>query len=263
MEHSIRKPQALFVSHLGMGDMIVMCGAVRYLRTLYREVVVVCKDRYFHNVKMMYQDDHGIRLLQIDSSLPEEPIIRHIVSEHSNCGVYDIYLCGLHKTLIYGTPYNDNCNIHRMFYNDMNLDISLMKTHFCVSSTDESLTLLRIVPPSINIIFVHNCASNQEVNIPIDQYKNDNTIIINPNKNMYKSDDSYYELANQFLDKPLLAYVDIMKNANEIHVTDSSFSCLAGCLLQNNVNENQKKYLYTRGGGNYPDLFDSSWMYVA
>ena len=156
MDNSTRKPQALFISHLGMGDMIVMCGAVRYLRTLYREIVVVCKDRYFQNVRMMYQDDHGIRLIQIDSSLPEEPIIKHIVQEHRDCGAYDLYLCGLHKALIYGSPYNDNCNIHRMFYNDMNLDISLMKSHFYVSSTDESLTLLREVPPSMKIIFVIN-----------------------------------------------------------------------------------------------------------
>ena len=61
-----QKPQALFVSHLGMGDMLVMCGAVRYLRKLYREVVLVCKDRYYNNVEMMYKDDTGIRLLKID-----------------------------------------------------------------------------------------------------------------------------------------------------------------------------------------------------
>jgi hypothetical protein len=262
MDNQIRKPQALFLSHLGMGDMIVMCGAVRYLRTVYREVVVVCKDRYFHNVKMMYQDDHDIRLLQIDSSLPEEPIIKHIVQEHSDCGTYDLYLCGLHKSLIYGTPYSDNCNIHRMFYNDMNLDISLMKSHFLISSTDESSKLLQIIPSSMKIIFVHNCASNQEVYIPIERYKNENTIIINPNKNMYHHDDLHYNLANQFLDMPLLAYTDIMKQADEIHVTDSSFSCLAGCLLQNNTKENQKRFLYTRTGHNYPDLFDSSWTYL-
>ena len=257
-----QKPQALFVSHLGMGDMLVMCGAVRYLRKLYREVVLVCKDRYYNNVEMMYKDDTGIRLLKIDSSVPEEPIIKHICTEHSNSGQYDLYLCGLHKSLIYGTPYNDNCNIHRMFYNDMNLDISILKDHFKVSNTEEATTLFNKIPTSIKIIFVHNCASNQEVNIDISQFKDENIFIVNPNKNMYSPDDIHYNLANDFLDKPLLAYVDIMKNADEVHLTDSSFSCLAGCLLNNNIKP-QKRLLYTRSGNNYPDLFDSSWNYLA
>lgn len=256
-----RKPQALFISHLGMGDMFVMCGAVRYLRTLYREVVVVCKDRYYNNVEMMYKDDVGIRLIKIDSSVPEEPIIINICNEHRSCGQYDIYLCGLHKSLIHGTPYNDNCNIQRMFYNDINLDISIMKGYFKVSNTEESTSLLTKIPELMNIIFVHNCASNQEVSIDIDIFKNDSTLIINPNKNMYNPEDKYYTLANEFLDSPLLAYVDIMKNANEIHLTDSSFSCLAGCLLKDET-KSQKRFLYTRGGGYYPDLFDNSWNYI-
>lgn len=258
---SDRKPQILFISHLGLGDMFVMCGAVRYLRTLYREIVIVCKDRYYSNVEMMYKDDNCIRLLKIDSSVPEEPIIQHIVAQHLECGQYDLALCGLHKRLIYGTPYNDNCNIHRMFYNDINIDISIMKDYFKVSNTDESQSLFTKVPENMRIVFVHNCASNQEVNINIDHLKNNNTLIINPNKNMYDSTEIHYELANEFLDKPILAYVDIMKNADEVHLTDSSFSCLAGLLL-NNIVKPQIRSLYTRGGGRYPDLFDSSWNYI-
>ncbi len=238
-----------------------MCGAVRYLRTLYSEVVVVCKDIYYNNVKMMYKDDAGIRLVEIDSSVPEKQIIKHICREHINSDQYDLYLCGLHKSLIYGTPYNENCNIHRMFYNDMNLDISILKDHFKVSNTEEATILFNKIPTSMKIIFVHNCASNQEVNIDISRFKYENILIVNPNKNMYNINDVQYNLANEFLDKPLLAYVVIMKNADEVHLTDSSFSCLAGSLLNDKIKP-QQKYLYTRSGNKYPDLFDSTWNYI-
>ena len=257
-----RKKNALYISHLGLGDMLVMCGGVRYLRTLYDEVAVVCKDTYFPNVEMMYKDDSNIKLIQINASINEESQIREIFQDYNYKGTYDMYLCGLHKTLIYGAPYNDRCNIQRMFYDGMGLDISIMKSHFKVASTEESIDLFNKIPKNLQIIFVHNCASNQEVAIDVTRFKNDDTIIINPNKNMYSPDEKHYSFANEFINKRLLAYIDIMKNADELHMTDSSFSCLAGLLL-NGEGKSQKRFLYTRGGSTYPDLFDSSWQYSA
>lgn len=262
MQTTNRKPNALFISHLGMGDMIVMCGAVRYLRTLYDEIVVVCKDRNYDNVAQMYEDDGKIHLLSIDSSQQEEPIIQRIANEYAQQGTYDFYLCGLHKSLIYGTPYHQASNIHLMFYHDMNIDISVMSDYFKVSEIKESMQLFQKIPSSYKIIFVHNCASNQEVFIPVDHLKNEHTLLINPNKNMYSPGDTLYDIAGQFIDKSLFAYNDIMKHASEIHMTDSSFSCLAGLLL-NQLPISQRKYLYTRGGSVYPNLFNNSWTYVA
>lgn len=255
------KINALVITHLGMGDMFVMCGAVRYLRTLYEEVSVVCKCRYYDNIKTMYSDDDNIKLIKIDSYMDEQTQIRSIYDQYNNYGTYDFYLCGLHKSLIYGVPYSDRCDIQKMFYDGLNLDISIMKKYFKVSQTQGAIELVNKIPESMKIIFVHNCASNCEIHIDVTNFKNDNTIIINPNKNMYNPDEKYYSLANEFIDKPLFDYIEIMKKSSELHLVDSSFSCLAGLLLNNGDNTQQKR-LYTRGGGRYPELFDSSWIYI-
>ena len=59
------KSKAFIYTHLGMGDMFWMNGAVRYLATAFDEVVVVCKERNKVNVAAMYADDPSIHLFPI------------------------------------------------------------------------------------------------------------------------------------------------------------------------------------------------------
>jgi perosamine synthetase len=252
---------ALFISHLGMGDMITMCGAVRYLREKYNKIVVVCKDIHSKNVKMMYSDDDDkIEILQINSIIPEYRQINEIVHKYREQN-YDMLLSGLHKTNIIGEKWIPADNIHKMFYNDINLDINIMSKYFKCADLPESLELFKSIPSNVNIIFVHNQASGGEsAFMNLDKYYNQNYILINPNKNMYETTNMYYEIANSFVNKPLFFYKDIILNAREIYVIDSSFSCLSALLLKN---INIPKYLYTRTmGDTYPDLFDNSWAYI-
>ena len=61
--------KALVYSHLGLGDMYWMNGAVRYLATAYDEVHVVCKKKYASNAAAMYADDPNIKLLLINDDI--------------------------------------------------------------------------------------------------------------------------------------------------------------------------------------------------
>jgi hypothetical protein len=58
----------------------------------------------------------------------------------------------------------------------------------------------------------------------------DNILTIDPNQNMYAVGHIWYDLAETFVNQPFIDYVEVMKNATEIHTVDSSFYCLA-CYL--------------------------------
>ena len=112
-----------------------------------------------------------------------------------------------------------------------------------------------------NYVFIHNCASNKEISIDITKFKNNNILVINPNKNMYNLGDDMYKIANEFIGHPILHYLEVISKANELHLIDSSFSCLSALYLNKNI-FNQKRYIYSRNNERYPDLFDNTWVYM-
>jgi len=245
---------ALFVSHLGIGDMVVMSGAVRYLSLKYHKIYVVCKDIYYNNMKMMYQDNNNIELMNIDSKNEKESLWKLI--QDCEKQEYDIHLSGIHKNKSFHS--ND---IHKSFYNDLNLDISIMKDYFSIAFNIESINLYKLLEKNMKYVFIHSQSSNKEISIDIQNFKDQNILIINPNKNMYNINDNFFVLANKFINKPLFLYTDVIQHASELHVVDSSFSCIAA--LMKNFNSSQKKYLYTRQKhSRYNSLFDHTWTYI-
>ena len=87
------KKKALVYTHLGLGDMYWMNGAVRYLSTAYDEVLVVCKRRNEANVAAMYADDPTIKLLVIDDDIDLHPwsVRRHFFADQG----YTVYSLSL------------------------------------------------------------------------------------------------------------------------------------------------------------------------
>jgi len=51
-------------------------------------------------------------------------------------------------------------------------------------------------------------------------------LTIDPDRNLYKPGDPFYDLANQFVKQNIFDYYDVIKNASELYTVDSSFSCL-------------------------------------
>ena len=97
------KKKALFISHLGLGDMFVMCGAVRYYSIIYDEIYVVCKDNNYNNVCMMYKDDENIKIIKIDHK-NEMKILPQIVEDYkNNC---DLVICILKLLYFFVPPLN-------------------------------------------------------------------------------------------------------------------------------------------------------------
>lgn len=221
-----KKRKAIFIGHQGFGDHINCMPIVRYLSTFYDEVKIACLPSQETNIKLLYKDDSSI--------IPHSNIIHDISGNityiSKDFGVddnYDKYVCGLLSS-------NNKINLSYLpfcFYNDLKLPYSIFWDYFHVPTLSESKELYNKVK-DIPYIFTHNESSMgtifkyQLVERKLDINHND-ILFINPNKNIYKPDHKFFELAEQFVNKPIVYYKDTLINAYKIIVSDSSFFCLA------------------------------------
>jgi hypothetical protein len=222
-----KKSKALFVGHVGLGDHLTCSSIVRYLATKYDEVKVLCLPNQVNNLSLLYKDDSSI--------IPHPHIIYDISGNttyiNQDFGLdnsYEKYICGM---IVSKTNYYSPSNLPFCFYDDLELPYSIFWDFFHVPTLNESKELYEKVK-DISYIFIHNDSSigtlfkYQLVEKKLNIDHND-TLFINPNKNIYKSDHKFYNLAQEFIGKPLPYYKDTLINASQIIVSDSSFFCLA------------------------------------
>ena len=214
------KKTAFVLSHLGLGDMICMIGAVRYLSLSYDNVIVVCKNRYLKNVKLFYKDDDAISFFPVENDSEISPCFGFPNQKFIEITKkYDVYKCGLHDNRkIY--------NIPNSFYMNFNIDTLVRKNYFSIPSCEESKMLFDKVK-NIKYIFIHQQSSTCKKDILSLIENKEDFLIIDPNSNIYDKTHKYFNLCNEFLNIPLIHYVDTIKNANQIYMVDSSFFCLA------------------------------------
>ena len=143
--------EAFILTHLGLGDNITAIGMVRYLKTLYDVVTVVCKTRNKTNVEEFYKDDSNIKIYSVNDD--NEISIKFGFSPEKFLEInknMDIYLCGIHKfkdSIIYDIPFS--------FYHDINLDHSIFWEYFKISKNALSETLYNLIK-NMDYIFIHN-----------------------------------------------------------------------------------------------------------
>ncbi len=234
--------KAFVLSHLGLGDMINMIGAVRYLSMCYDEIKVVCKRMYVENVKLFYQDDPSIQLYVVTND--------YEISVPYGCNQdyydrvtqgYDVYRCGYHsRSPIQQVPLS--------FYDDFQMKRHIRTDYFYLSNISEATQLLQnVLNITSNYILIHQSASNQNVdflkryNINLD----DERLVINPNQNLYPVGHQYYDICQRLLNCPVVMFVEIMKNAQELYLIDSCFFCLA---LYLDLSKVKTKMLWSRNG---------------
>lgn len=225
------KKKAFFYGHLGLGDMFWMCGAVRYLATCYDEVVVVCKEKYINNVKLMYMDDPTIKLYPIVDDYVLHPFQTAAKPNiESNLGM-EVYACGYHSASprIYEFPL--------CFYDDLKLERSIRSEYFYVPTTDNAFELYHEVQ-NIRYFIIHQQSQNKTLPIWESLYKRyPNILLLDLNTNHYDTSHPFYEKANLVINKPLLSYKLLLENATEIHLLESSVYCFASHLDLSKVTE--------------------------
>lgn len=235
------KKRALVYSHLGLGDMFWMNGAVRYLSTAYDEVLVVCKQRNAANATAMYADDPSIKLLLIEDDVDMYPWPQK--SNYFSQQGYTVYACGQHAL----RPDRAIYDLPNSFYDDMVIPRGVRTEYFHVPRLDEAKKL-RERFGSIPYIVVHEESSVQKIPIAKQLLDGGETrLILDLNKNVYSSTGGWWAAAEKVSGMPLLYYTDLIEGAEEIHMIESSVYCLASHLDLSNV---KRKVCYEPWGGN-------------
>lgn len=247
------------MTHQGLGDIITGIGIVRYLSTCYDKVKVVCKEHNLKNAKMFYQDDNSITFHVIKKDGDISPKrganinnFKNVTKDHA------IYMTGNHN--LSKNSYNEK-KIPFSFYEQINLDPHLFWDYFHVPTIKESIDLYNQIKDK-KYIFIHNNASNGEVfsvkyiedHLKINK---DEFLLVNPNKNCYSKDNSFYELAQKIIGHPLLNYTEIIKQAEYNIMTDSSFMCLAFNL---NI-KTDNNYYYSRDNRDYDFIYSNKYKF--
>jgi hypothetical protein len=234
------KKRALVYTHLGLGDMYWMNGAVRYLSTAYDEVLVVCKRRNEVNAAAMYADDPTIKLLVIqdDNELHPWPVKRHFFADQG----YTVYSCG------FFAPRPDRAiyDLPNSFYDDMTMSRHIRQSYFHVPRTPAA-TALAAEFFGVPYIVVHEESSVKK--LPIGKKllaAGEKRLILDLNKNQYESTHTFYEMAQKVVNKPLLEYTALMEGADELHMIESSIYCLASHLDLSKV---RRRLCYDPWGG--------------
>jgi hypothetical protein len=252
--------KALIYGHLGIGDMINLIGMVRYFRTIYEKVTLVCLEKYCDKVKSFFDDDQAIDLLIVPSATYLNPLhggcsdtfIKHVDG-------YDLKFCGIPALILnnddkYNTAYLPFC-----FYRDLQLDHSIFWTYFKIPHTPNSISLYNTIkdsPYKENYIITHSNSSTGKVfDISsvesILKVNRNETLIIDLNENIYEESHPLFEFANQFINKPIIDLYDLLCNASSLVLADSSIFCMAIHLPI----KTEKCYYVSRDSSDYSYLY--------
>jgi hypothetical protein len=235
--------KVVLYSHLGLGDMYWMNGAVRYLATDYDEVLVVCKRKYEKNAQAMYADDPTIKLYIIEDDIDLHPwyLKKYMFSSQG----YDVLGCGGFSDRAQPVIYN----LPESFYDDIRIPHAFRNTYFHVPRTEEAMELSKLYEGHPYII-VHEESSVQRLPIAdLLRRRGETRLLLDLNKNQYSKETHprEWELAQHVVNKPVLEYTFLLEKADELHMIESSIYCLASHLDLTKVKE---RVCYEPWGGN-------------
>jgi hypothetical protein len=234
------KKRAFIYTHLGLGDMYWMNGAIRYLATAYDEVHVVCKKKYEKNAAAMYADDPTIKLYLIndDPDLHPWQIRKYYFIQQD----FTVYSCGMFAQ----KPDRAIYDLPNSFYDDIAVPREIRKTYFHVPRTAEAKKLADSFTEPY--IIVHQQSSVQRLEI-VKKLRDagETRLILDLNENQYSPDSDKYALAQLVVNAPVLDYSYLLERAAELHMIESSIYCLASHLDLSKV---QKRLCYAPWGGN-------------
>lgn len=257
--------KCIVVPHNGLGDHINTIGMCNYLSTIYDIVYHVCNPMAYENIKLFYNNDKVI-IYKLNTDYNENFFIDNLFDEVEN-----IYILGFHqnnpfiKNLtnknIYGLENRfDPDTIPYSFYRQVNIDVNTFYDFTHMPNIEESNLLFELVK-DIDYNFISYGSSNGDVfsidNIILEQQIDiDNTLIINPVKNIYNENHKYYTLANHFIMKPIASYIKTIENASKIIVSNSCFMCL---ILNTKV---KTEHVYYISPYDYSYLFDNKYNFT-
>ncbi len=220
-----KKNSICFYGPLELGNMILLNGCVRYLSTIYDCVYVITNKINEENVKIMYRDDIDINIVVLNDIELNSINLYDYLKEKCNCDVIMVD------------------NINGLYDNKTSLKLpkNCRENYFYIQETFSSKLLYNELK-KINIpyIVIHEKSNTNLYDIS-SKYINSNYLVININYNIYNKGHKYYEYADLFHSKPLFDYYEIIENARELHLIESSAYALA---LHLNIEKVKNKICY-------------------
>jgi hypothetical protein len=257
LDRTVENSKICIFIHFGLGDLICMIPAITYLSNLYSEVKIACLEKNINNLNSIFKNNNKITYLIHDKLNIKNSTHSEVSLQYSDIYPvdetkydnelfgYDIMRCGLHKYL-YEKMNNlekSDAYLHNQipfdFYRQMGIPYSIFWTNFTAPEikSDSLMYTLDYCMKSNNIksyIFVHNITGDNVQPILNStwiktkyNFNPETTLFINPNINMYSHISKFYYIANSFLNRPILEYTNIIRNASGLFLTNSSFFCLA------------------------------------
>jgi mannose-6-phosphate isomerase-like protein (cupin superfamily) len=249
------KPEGLFIGHMGLGDQIFLAPAMAKCAAECKKLYIITKGMYIETLRHMLNLPN-VEFLAITNSLNYEDYMRDInvyIDEYSKrCKVYASGMFNRNQSSLNEFPI--------CFYKDLNLDWTTVISEFKFPTTKRAYELLKLVEDQ-EYVFVHLNASNNTVKLD-DSLKNMDILIINPEENMYKPHEKYYELANNFIRSKayltVLDYKEVIANASKLVMIDSCYFSLA---LMIETKANDKVALY-RSKKEFSEITKRQWRSI-
>jgi hypothetical protein len=217
---------AFHIGDLGLGDQICQIGAIRYLATLYDKVIVTCKKNNEINMREIFSDDNDIDFYIINHErdlIPRYGCNPNKFKELTKNTT--VFMTGCNLPNGGGGPMN---YIVTKPYEYLNFNFSIFWEYFYIPETEASKNLYNTIK-DYKYAFIHNtCSTGTLFSLEeIKNYLDKDILIINPCINMYEPSHKYYDIANKFIKLNICNYLNIIKNADTIILSDSSFFCFA------------------------------------
>lgn len=240
-QKSYATKKCLLLGHLGMGDMITMIGATRYLSIYYDEVLVVVKARYADSVKLIYADDPDIKFLLVENDGDISPVYGcnpEVLNSYKERG-YEIFKCGFHAQSL-GSGSLDY--FYKQFYKDLGLEWSIRTEYGHVSRNiaEEKRIYRKVTKYHSKYIFVHDYDS-QDISSKL---LGGEELVFNVNRNAYPIYHlNHYVWDKTFSKESITHFGYLIENAEELHLADSAFFCYCAYLDLSKV---KRCVVYTR-----------------
>lgn len=260
--NTVKPNSAYFLSHNGLGDLLISTSAVRFLLNFYETVNFICKSWHYKQLSLILSDEPRIILISLEMNTRKEEsrnIVNTLSIAYSN---NDVFTCGHYNTIMYSKITNESIlsykpdnNLYTVdydtinsyntgfiseFYNTINLDLRIYYDYFKIPSTIQSRELYDLVKNYKRVIFTQiKCSSGERLNIDgvKSKYMNDDDAIILCNdENLYDevTNPTKYNICQRFVKNNVAWYIDTIMNCNEIYIIDSCFVAIVLPLVKTN-----------------------------
>ena len=255
----------VFCSHMGLGDVLLNVGIINLLLNFYETVHYFCKKEYVCNISTMFTNK-PVKLIPVDK-FETQNILSNMARFDFNAT--DCIIAGLMKEMIpslktviqnahfneykrrFGTNANEKTLYQHIGYihSDVGVKWNVCLKYYDVHIPEESMLHYQKIKQH-NVMFMHEIASTTstvDFSKIINQYMNlPNYVIICANRNVYQPPHPMHAVAQPFVNLPFMMYYDTIRNATDIHVVDSCFSCIPFILRLMNAISPKTFMIYAR-----------------